>query len=334
MSRLNKTIVIVRSPIESLSSMSLESATILQSTLLTYYRDVKIVNAISKKDLLHIAALKPDIVFVGVQYIKDGSNPIWVSDFMHNYGIPCTGSQKRALNLQAKKQLAKNVVRQAGVSTADYFVADGRNQAIKGAKANNISYPLFVKPTDGGGGQGIDDNSVVTTPIELASKVDSIYKKYGKESLIEEYLDGREFSVAILRNQAAKNYSAMPLELVAPKDRHGRRILSSKVKHADTETFQPVIDKALHAKLCDIALAAFKSLDARDYGRIDIRLSSTGEPNFLEANLMPSLLKDYGNFPKAFKLHTGKSFDELILRIVNLALSRSKLHSSMSLTAI
>ena len=73
----------------------------------------------------------------------------------------------------------------------------------------------------------------------------------------------------------------------------------------------------------ELALHVFHALGARDYGRIDIRLDGAGVPHFLEANLMPSILKDYGNFPKACMLNETIGYEESILRIVDLAFERS-----------
>jgi D-alanine-D-alanine ligase len=69
-------------------------------------------------------------------------------------------------------------------------------------------------------------------------------------------------------------------------------------------------------------LDSFVALGARDYGRIDIRMDSHGVPHFLEANLISSLLRDYGNFPKACLLNSNIDYENMIYRIIDLSLSR------------
>lgn len=72
-----------------------------------------------------------------------------------------------------------------------------------------------------------------------------------------------------------------------------------------------------------LALASFHALGARDYGRIDIRLDSDGVANFLEANLIPSLISGYGSFPKACELNIGLEYEPMIISITELGLIRN-----------
>src|SRR6185503_701270 len=104
-------------------------------------------------------------------------------------------------------------------------------------EAGPLVFPLFIKPTDLGGGEGIDSSSVVHNFDELKLRVQSIAADLHSDSLVEEYLPGREFSVAILKSQHSTEFSVMPIELIAPADNRGQRILSREVKAADTEKF-------------------------------------------------------------------------------------------------
>ena len=170
---------------------------------------------------------------------------------------------------------------------------------------------------------GIDSDSVAHNFAQLCSKVSSI-SKLNSDSLIEEYLPGREFSVAILKDGYSEEYSLMPLELIAPMDEHGARLLSAKVKSADTERFVEIVDQNIKTKVTELAVDVFHALGARDYGRVDIRLDENGAPQFLEANLIPSLLNGYGNFPKACKLNLGLDYESMLLQIVRLGLTRQQ----------
>jgi D-alanine-D-alanine ligase len=116
----------------------------------------------------------------------------------------------------------------------------------------------------------------------------------------------------------------MPLELVAPKDAQGARILSQEIKAADQEDYLEIGDKTIKKKVSELAMKVFVALGARDYGRIDVRLDSAGIPQFLEANLLPSLLDGYGNFPKACLLNINLSYADMILEITALGLQHSK----------
>ena len=95
-------------------------------------------------------------------------------------------------------------------------------------------------------------------------------------------------------------------------------------KSENKEIGLKVEDPFLNDKLSDFAQTAFFALGARDYGRIDIRLDKNDEPMFLEANLLPSLIENYGNFPKACHLYKNMDHEDMILTLVNLGLSHKK----------
>lgn len=99
-------------------------------------------------------------------------------------------------------------------------------------------------------------------------------------------------------------------------------MLSQAVKSADREQAVAVLDKAIYSKVTALALAVFTALGARDYGRIDIRMDEHGTPHFLEANLIPSLISNYGSFPKACVINLGLDYESMILRIVRLGFGR------------
>lgn len=323
----NTHIEIVRSSHAWLSSLSLVSCTAIYDVLSKHYQSVGISTVNTVEDLHALVARQPDLVFLGMKFVPveaqgatHDSDKIWVSEFLQQHGIAHTGSEHAAHELELNKALAKRRVQAAGLNTSAFHItnpADNPNLATM-----NLNFPVFIKPSNRGGGLGIDDFSVAHNLDQAQSKVLSITNTYGADSLIEEYLPGREFSVAILKDEHTQDFRAMPLELVAPANKQGYRILSKNVKHEDTEQFCKVTDAYISKRVTDLALGAFQALGARDYGRIDIRLDSKGTAHFLEANLIPSLLNNFGNFPKACLLNIGLGYEDVILSIVRLALAR------------
>jgi D-alanine-D-alanine ligase len=314
--KIDKKIIIARSA-TNLSSMSKESALSVMDVLNRHYKSVKIMQLVGQSDLDLLLAEKPDLVFLGFRYLQpeEAGEKIWVTDFLDENNIKYTGSGKSAGILESDKDLAKLCIENAGLQTAEHFTV-GPNDHMP----DTIAYPLFVKPHNKGGGAGIDEYSVVNNATELQSKVAWIYDKYSAKSMVEKYLTGREFSVAILRELGADNYVPMPLELIAPDNIHGQNILSSVVKRADAEKVTRITDESLKARLNTLAIDAFHALGAVDYGRIDIRLDENGVANFLEANLLPSLITGYGSFPKACIINADLSYEPMILQIATLAL--------------
>lgn len=328
MAKINRHIEIVSSTITSLSSMSKVSREATQRVLSRYYEHVGITMVDTIADLEALVASGPDLVFLGMKFIPKapkiglgGARKIWLAEYLVERGIAVTGSLSLAHKVELNKPLAKKCLLYDGLATSEYLVV--RVDQPLPVDALPASYPLFVKPANRGGGVGIDANSVVNNVAELKRKVDSITKEFNSSVLIEKYLTGREFSVAILKDEASNEYSAMPLELVAPSDESGNKILGDKTKTANAERTVPVEEGELRDSLIDLAISSFRSIGGRDYGRIDIRLDDQGVPHFLEANLIPSLIDNYGSFPKACLMNQQMSYEEMLLRIVGLGMSRA-----------
>ncbi|HMS23881.1 MAG TPA: ATP-grasp domain-containing protein [Candidatus Saccharibacteria bacterium] len=331
MKKINKHIIIVRSTVNGLSAMSQKSCDAILATLGRSYQNVSVFILNKPSDLDDLTLLKPDLVFIGMKCVPDDlaldprvAKEFWVSEYLDSRGIPYTGSGRFANELERNKALAKQRVIESNLKTAPFFVVNRRQKLT--SEIVNINFPLFVKPTDRGGGMGIDTDSVVHNFEQLKSKVEKIAVRYMSDSLVEEYLTGREFSVAILKDEFSENYIIMPLEKIPPIDKNGDRLLSGIIKAADSVTDAEVVDADLKQKITELALNVFQALGGRDYGRIDIRLDDIGEPHFLEANFIPSLIKGYGSFPKACLLNIDLDYEEMLLRIVQLAFERSTSH--------
>ncbi|MHB1865003.1 MAG: D-alanine--D-alanine ligase family protein [Candidatus Saccharimonadales bacterium] len=308
--------------------MSDISSNSIFAVLNKHFRKVGITTVNNIADLESLADGKPDLVFLGLEYIpsnpalsKSYDNKIWLSDFLDDRNIAYTGSSQAANFLARSKPLAKKRLLEKNLKTADFYVIK-QNSDLDNLEA--LFFPLFVKPTNCGGGFGIDSDSIVHNIEQLRSKVEVIINKLKVDVLVEKYLPGREFSVAVLNDELSNKLLAMPIELVAPLDNKGGRLLSGLVKSANTEQAYKVNDLEVRSEVVELALESFKALGARDYGRIDIRLDETNTAYFLEANLIPSLISGYGSFPKACVINKGLEYEPMIMKIVSLGLTRSK----------
>jgi D-alanine-D-alanine ligase len=321
----HESIEIVVSTNRSLSSMGNVSREAIYDVLKTRYHNVRISGVNNQQDLEAMVSRKPDLAFLGMKFIP--VNPvlglhdpqkIWISRYLQDSGIRYTGSERGANKLEFNKQLAKQRVAAHGINTARHMTVR------KGSKLNSqdvtLTYPLFVKPLDRGGGAGIDEGSLVHTFEQLHARVELLAVNLRADALIEEYLPGREFSVGILKDTQTDEYTALPIEIIPPQNTAGERFLSKSIKCADTEQTLEVTDPVLKAKINTLGLQSFHALGASNYGRIDVRLDANGEPHFLEANLLPSLIENYGNFPKACLLNLGLSHQDLIFQLVDLGL--------------
>lgn len=325
MHKINKSIIVARTSRFGFSSLSTVSANAICSALSQYYEHVEVMHIASSIDLDDIVAKEPDLVFTGFINLPDDtsdipSDRIWFSDYLTAHTICHTGSESAAMQLSLHKRLAKDRVISRGLRTASYV----RVHSIDGLQdlVGDLVFPLFVKPASLGGGEGIDVDSVVHSLPQLETQIAKLNNAGITDILVETYLDGKEYSVAMLRTLDGAAVRAMPIELVTPENINGDRILSLVVKNGNEEQTSAVSDPITHIVITSFATDVFAALGARDYGRIDIRCDNNGVPHFLEANLIPSLIKDYGSFPKCAAINESMDYDTMLLTIVNLAFER------------
>jgi len=328
MVKINKHIEIVRSLAPGLSSMGHKSAIMMKRVLEQQYEQVGISLVSDLSDLKRLATKQPDLVFLGVKRVPVNSiRPtgarVWTAAYLDQQGIAYTGSNATAIALDFSKPAAKRLIKASGLNTADYFAA--RHGEYNAGSVLPLNYPLFVKPPNTGGGKGIGADSVVRDFAAFEQKVERIHRDFGTSALVETYLPGREFSVALLETLDSDELIAMPIELITEQNDQGDRILGQTIKAADTEHAITVPDGPTKQAVVNLAIKAYRALGARDYGRIDIRLDEHGTPHFLEANLIPGLAQhDFTSyFTTAAWLNQALDHQSMILHITELGLSRS-----------
>lgn len=273
----------------------------------------------------------PDLVVLCSKYVLDSDQVtrIWFSEFFDQHDIAYTGSDRSALEFDSNKSKAKAVLLNNGIATANFFLTHP-NQ-FETEEQLPLSLPLFIKPLDAANGNGIDQNSMVNNFSEYTQKVDQLFALYSATCLVEEVLPGREFTVAILEGVDTQSHQIMPIEIIPPINEKGDRVLGFAEKRSNEEEIRPV-EEPLFSAVSALAEAAFMALGARDFGRIDIKLDETGEPHFLEANLVPGMTPETSYFPRTFGSTMASSSTtqkamtekEIIWKVVELGLMRAK----------
>ena len=135
---------------------------LIQNILSKVYSKVCISEITTPRCLEKLAKRKPDLVFSGVKYFEFNGAHIWLNDFLELHNICYIGSNHAALDCEHDKGLAKSIVKEAGVVTADYVVMKANSFPTR--KAANMVYPVIVKPLTDSEIIGIDDLSVVFNP--------------------------------------------------------------------------------------------------------------------------------------------------------------------------
>ncbi|WP_299893116.1 hypothetical protein [uncultured Ruegeria sp.] len=275
------------------------------------YRHVTITQIRTRRDLERLANRRPDLVFSGVKYFTFKGEDLWLNDFLDLHGIAYIASGRSALDNEHDKARAKSSVSAANVATAEFFLtAPGEHPT---AAAIPLPFPLFVKPVTGGDSRGVDAKSIVHDFDSFRRKVADIHENQMSPALVETYLSGREYSVGIFEDASNGNLRAMPIEIIATPNKNGDRILDYDVKKQDSETVAPVTDPATRLQLGILAKAAFRALGGKSLGRIDIKMSHSNVPHFIEANLMPGLRKGY--FYRCCLLNLDMTYEAMILTI-------------------
>jgi D-alanine-D-alanine ligase len=261
-----------------------------------------------------LADLQTDLVFD--LYASTGLEQAVVATALESAGLPFTGSSALGHFLALHKCWAKHIWRSQGLSTPESF--DDQPPTAQ-------DFPLVVKPTFGGSGEGIYSTSLVHNQKELKEQL--AWMAPLSPLTVEKYIPGREITVSILGDPSRV---LPPLEIGFDRlPRELPPILSyeAKTRFVELLTVGPArLDRGLAAEIGRICLAAFQGLGLRDYGRVDLRLDTANQPYLLEINSLPGLQPDYSDLPRAAVL-AGINFRELVWEIANLALARkSKAH--------
>jgi D-alanine-D-alanine ligase len=321
MTKSSKHIQIVRSANPELHSVGVKTSGLLREVLSKHYKKVGETMINKPSDINRLIKKNPDLVFVGVKNnpipSKSGDEKLTLVDHLEKNNINYTGSGSKARNIAAQKDIAKQVVRDAKLSTAGFFVT--KPGQYHSSNTLPLKFPLFIKPPHRGHGIGIDDSSVVRSFAEYEQKIESILVNYSSSSLVEQYLSGREFSVAILEQPNGHESLVMPVEIIAQENSRGDRILGHRIKNQDKEEVIAVDTEVIKNCVSVLAKSVFIALGGKGYGRVDIRMSDAGTAYFLEANLSPGLGQGY--LARACEINKKMSYETMILKIAELGLA-------------
>src|SRR5881628_1507652 len=246
-----------------------------------------------------LALAHPDLVFNMAEGLHGQNRESLVPAICEYFTIPYTGSDPLTLALSLHKARTKELLAYRGVPTAP-FVCVERPQDLARV---SLPYPVFVKPVCEGSGKGIFVNNLCETPAQLRERVLFLLERYAEPVLVETYLPGPEFTVAILGN--------------------GPQAYCFPIVGFDFAALPPGAP-ALYREIERTALDAYFVLGCRDWCRVDIRVDRFGVPNVLELNPLPGIIPDPAMnscFPKAARA-AGFSYDELIQDVVHIAWRR------------
>jgi D-alanine-D-alanine ligase len=269
---------------------------------------------------------KPELVFNLMETF--GSNQlgaVGVVGLLDLLGVPYTGGGPGEFYIQEDKGLTKKLLSFDGIKYPEFAIF---SQDAELETGGHLHMPLFVKPLRMDASIGISRKSLVHSTKEMIERVTNIHKTVHDAALVEEYIEGREFYVGVLGNQEPQAFPAIEMDFSGMPEGMAH-VLDSKAKwdeksaeYKGTKAVLADIPDEVHARLQKVAVDAYRALRVRDYGRIDMRLTPTGEVYVIEVNAS-CYLEQTGEFAVSAEAG-GVDYPTLINRIAELAVERHK----------
>lgn len=250
----------------------------------------------------------PEGVFIAVNMIhgtfgEDGQ----IQSILEKRGVRYTGAGVEKSRIAFDKALTKEAFVKAGVPTP-------RSQVFKldGSERLRLELPVVVKPPREGSSVGVH---ICRTEAEFESAIEDA-KKFGAETLIEEFIEGKELTVGILGDQVLPVIQIMPVEGFYDMNNKYPWLTGSGQSNYECPAN---LDPATTKRVQDAALAAFQSVGVEVYGRVDVMLRDRdNQPFVLEINTIPGMTPT-SLLPKAANA-AGINYEQLCERIINLSL--------------
>jgi len=248
-----------------------------------------------------------------------------IAALLEMVGMPFTGSSSLALGLSQDKGKAKSILTDHRIPTPSFaLIAPGEKET-----GISLRYPLIAKPVFEDGSLGIDNDAYATNPRDLRRQVQRIHRLYRQPALVEEYIEGRELNVSIIGNEKPEvlpiseiDFSTLPAGLPRICS-YAAKWMEESREYSHTQPLCPApLAPRTRKRIEEISLQTYRTLDCRDYARVDIRLSPRGIPYVLEINANPDISLDAGMVRSAAS--AGYSYDAFISKIVQVALARNR----------
>ena len=260
-----------------------------------------------------------DLVFNICEGMHGIAREAQVPALLEAYEIPCTFADPVVMSVCLHKALTKTLVEKAGLPTPQFAVVENMAD-VKNVK---LPYPLFAKPIAEGTGKGISPASCISSFEELQGVCGELLQRFDQPVLVETYLCGREFTVGLLGSgDEARVLGTLEIVLLSNAE-------PGAYSYTNKERCEELVRYDLVSGINDhevkeaerIALAAWKELQGRDGGRIDLRSDGNGQPSFIEANPLAGLHPEHSDLPM-IATKVGMPYQQLINEIVQSATKR------------
>lgn len=290
------------------------------------------VSGPASRTVARLEAYSPDLIFNTAEGRRGRFREAFYPALFDELGFAYTGSDAYALALTLDKQLTKLILSKHGIRTPGWQYVEKLSEL----QAENLRFPVIVKPNFEGSSKGITQDSIAETLEQVREKVAKALEKYPAGVLVEEYISGRDLTVPFLA-AVDNDYDGVlaPVEYVIdPEASQGRKyaIYDYELKTRREKSVSVRAPANIPAKMSEdvrtMAQKILQVLDCRDLGRLDFRVSDAGVPYFLEINALPSLEPGAGIYAAA-ELE-GLHLDGVINSIIQSAGKRHKIRDNKS----
>jgi D-alanine-D-alanine ligase len=269
-----------------------------------------------------LKSFQPDVVFNQTEsFYDDRSQEPNLAGLLELMRVRYIGAGPEGLLLCGDKALAKKILTYHHIRVPN-FVASQKKRPVRGLR--RFKYPAFVKPSGEDSSDGISKASYVRDEKEALERVRFCHQKFNSDVLVEEYIEGRELYLSVMGNER--------LTVFPPREIFFAQIPEGEPKFATShakwnESYRErwgirngpadPMPEDLRQNLDRLARKVYRVLKIRGFGRLDVRLTPTGEVFVIEANPNPSLAED-DDFAQS-AAQAGLTYDALIQEILNAA---------------
>ncbi len=267
-------------------------------------------------------SLNVDIVFNISEGLSGRNRESQIPILLEVAGIPFVGSDALTLGLTLDKLIAKKIFLAEGIPTPKFFEIKNLHELTN---TDHCSYPLIVKPRCEGSSKGLTENSRVENFEELKKQVEYVVSVYKQPALVEEFVSGQEFTVAVVGNEEPEVLPVVQIKIDGRLKLNDKFYTFARITSDRLEYICPAhISADLKEELSDLALKTYRAVECRDFGRVDFRVDKEGRPYVLEINPLPSLSTE--DVFMLLSQATGISYEQMIGKIIQAAMKRHNLN--------
>lgn len=239
--------------------------------------------------------------------IQGESRYTHIPSMLEMLGLPYVGSSPSGHALALDKVLTKIIWKNNNLPTPDFWVFNNHDEDM-----STVKFPVIVKPKMESVSFGL---KVVYNQDDLKEAVHFIVTEFGQQALVEQFIRGREFCVGLIGNSPVESFPVLEIDLEGDPD--AIQTVDDKQHKPKKKVCPAHISDELTEKMQRISIEAFKSLNLRDFARVDIRLDEDDNIYLLEINSMASL-GESGSYPTAAKV-AGYNFELLVNKMLDVA---------------